>query len=150
MSLENPAPHSPDEEQTGEAIEAAPTSTTIATTGKRQAFRDIRRQITEADLANPGVMRLVLENLERADAECEILSGFVDRYYAADKQAAVLNEKLRTQTALEVLFGIGVGLGGAIVGITPLFWDGTSKGPITLAVGLLLVGGSTVARIVKR
>jgi len=126
------------------------TATTVATTGKRQAFRDIRRQLQEAELTNPGVQRLLLEELERADTECEILQGYVQRYYEADKRAAVLEERLRSQTAFEVLFGVGVSLGSAIIGLSPSLWDVTSKGPIALAVGIVLVARSTVARIVKR
>lgn len=121
--------------------------TGVATTGKRQAFRDIRRQLQEQELANPGVQKLLLEELETADAKCEILEGYVDRFHEADKRAAILEEKLRPQTALEICFGFGVGLGCAIMGLAPLFWDTSIRGPIVLAVGVLLVVGATIARI---
>jgi hypothetical protein len=131
-------------------VQISATPSTVATTGKRQAFRQIRRELKEGDLASSGVQKLLLEELERADAECEILKGYIQRYHDADKRAAVLEEKLRAQTAFEILFGVGVGLGCGIVGLAPLFWDTSSKGPITLGVGILLVLGSTLGRLVKR
>jgi hypothetical protein len=123
---------------------------TVAPTGKRQAFRDIRRQIGEQDLANAGVQRMLLDELEQAESECESLRGYVDRYHDADKRAAVLEERMRTQTAIEVLFGVGVGVGGTVLGLTPVFWDKQPQGALMLVVGLILVIGSTIARVVKR
>ena len=156
MPQENPTPETPKDESAEsvrppESVVIEETRiTAVATTGKRQAFRDIRRQLQEQELSNPGVQKLLLEELETADARCEILDAFVERFHVADKRAAVLEEKLRTQTAFEILFGVGVGLGCAIMGLAPLFWDATSKGPITLVVGFLLVAGSTIARVVKQ
>jgi hypothetical protein len=123
---------------------------TVAPTGKRHAFRDIRRQLEDGDLASPGVQKLLLEDLERAESECEILQGYIDRYHEADKRAAVLEERLRTQTALEIMFGVGVGLGGAILGLAPLFWDKQPQGALAMVVGFLLVIGATIGRVVKR
>jgi len=57
------------------------------------------------------VQKLLLEDLERAEAECETLEGYVERYHDADKRAAVLEEKVQAVTALEIMFGVGVGLG---------------------------------------
>jgi hypothetical protein len=158
MHDEPSIPETPQSDGTAEERPGATVSVTveesrvsaIATTGKRQAFRDIRRELQEQELSSPGVQKLLLEELENADARCEILEAYVERFHEADKRAAVLEEKLRTQTAFDILFVVVVGLGCAIVGLTPLFWDTTSKGPITLVVGLLLVAGATGARIVKR
>src|SRR5690242_19229632 len=49
-------------------LETVAATTTVAPTGKRQAFRDIRRQLQEQELSNPGVQKLLLEELETADA----------------------------------------------------------------------------------
>ena len=123
---------------------------TVAFSGRRQAFKDIRRQLTEADLSTPGVQKMLLEDLQLAEDKCDILEGYVERFHEADKRAAVLEEKLITQNALEILFAVGLGVGCGIIGVTPLFWDATSKGPIALAIGVLLVGGATGARLLKR
>jgi hypothetical protein len=119
-------------------------------TGRRQALRDLRRQLTDEDLASPGVQKLLLDDIERADAECDLLSGYVTRFHEADKRAAVLEERLRTQTAFEIAFGVGVGLGGAIMGLAPSLWNTPPFGVLAIVVGLLLTLGATVARVIKR
>jgi hypothetical protein len=126
------------------------TRATVEATGRRQAFRDIRRQLTETDLASAGVQKLILDELERAEADCEIAEGYIERYHTADKRAAVLEERLRTQTAIEIFFGVGIGLGCTLIGLAPYFWDASPRGPILLGVGIALVAGSTIGRRVKR
>jgi len=118
--------------------------------GRRQAFRDLRRQLSDADLTSPGVQKLLLDDLEQAEAQCEIYSGYIERFHEADKRAAILEERVRTQTALEVAFGVGVGLGCAILGLAPLFWTDQPKGWLAIGIGLLLTIGASIARVVKR
>ena len=148
-------PETPEAGATGQkpceqAAAPAPACEGTPPSGRRQALRDLRRQLTDQDLTSPGAQKLLLDELERVDAECELLRGYVTRFHDADKRAAVLEERLRTQTALEVAFGVGVGVGGAIVGLAPSFWASPPRGYIALGVGLLLVLGGTVARVVKR
>ncbi len=144
-------PQPPDAEQSSDVeVIAAATITTVAAVGRRQSFRAIRRELQEAELTNAGVQRLILEDLETAESECDALREYVERYHEADKRAAVLEEKLRTHAALEILFAVSLGIGFAIVGLAPYFWDETWKGPAALAVGAMLIIGSVAARVVKR
>jgi hypothetical protein len=134
-----------------EAIAVVATQvTTVAAFGKRQSLRAIRRELQEGELTNPGVQRLILEDLETAERECEALGEYVERFHEADKRAAVLEEKLRTNTALEILFAVGIGMGFVILGLAPYFWDATLRGPAALCVGAVLIVGSVVGRVVKR
>ena len=119
-------------------------------TGRRQALKDLRRQLTDEDLASPGAQKLLLDELERADSDREILSGFVTRFHDADKRAAVLDEKLRANNSIEITFGVGVGLGGAIMGLAPAFWNMQPLGYLTLAIGFFLIVGASVARMIKK
>jgi hypothetical protein len=155
-SAETPPGPSPQEQAPSTTVDAG-TSTSVSgqlaipSSGRRQAFRDIRRQLQEAELANPGVQKLLLEDLERAEGECEILQGYVERFHDADKRAAIAEEKLKSQTGFEVLYSSSLGLGCAIVGLAPFFWDEkNSRGPAALVVGLLLVICAALAKIVKR
>jgi hypothetical protein len=126
-----------------------PTGTSVPASGRRQAFRDVRRELTDADMASPGVQKMVLDELEQAEAECEQLRAYIERYHEADKRAAVLEEKLRPIRALEILFGVGVGLGGAIVGLSPFFWESRLQGVLCLVVGISMIFGSTIGRMVR-
>src|SRR2546430_14984226 len=85
---------------------AVPTTEGTPPSGRRQAFRDLRRELTPDDLKNPGVHKMLLDQLDRADADCERLGGYVERFHEADKRAAVLGERGRTQTTIEILFGV--------------------------------------------
>src|SRR5438094_385338 len=80
-------------------------------TGRRQAFRDLRRQLTDQELTAPGVVKLLLDEVEETIAERDELRGYVTRYHDADKRAAVLEEKGRAATAVEILFAAGLSVG---------------------------------------
>jgi hypothetical protein len=123
---------------------------TAPPTGKRQALRDLRREMNDDELSNPGVQKLILDELERADAECADLRTYITRFHEADKRAAVLEEKLKTEHSLEITFGVGVGLGGAIIGLAPYFWDKEAQGILTLLLGAVLIFGATAARVVRK
>jgi hypothetical protein len=128
-----------------------PPDSAVAPTGRRAAFRDVRRQLTDEELKNPGVQKLLLDMLQDADDEREGLRPYVDRFHEADKIAAVLREEVKTHTAIEVFFGVGVGLGGAIIGLAPFFWGIKPEyGVITGIVGLGIMIGSTIGRVVKK
>jgi hypothetical protein len=153
--VQAPAQNEPQEPARNEQqqIAAAPpiqTPEPTPPTGRRLAFKEVRRELTNEDLASPGAQKLLLDALERADAECETLRSYVSQFHEADKRAAVLAEKLKPQKALDVAFGVGTGLGGAVVGLAPVFWDAhLALGIAALIVGSLLVIGGIVTRSVK-
>ncbi|MEK6408820.1 MAG: hypothetical protein AABN34_18005 [Acidobacteriota bacterium] len=122
----------------------------VAPTGRRQALRDIRRELTDEELSSPGVQKLLLDDLERAESESEVLRSYVDRFHESDKRAAILEVQLRGSNAFEILFGTGIGLGGAIMGLAPLFWSDQPKGALALALGMLLAIGSIIGRVIRR
>jgi hypothetical protein len=122
----------------------------VPTTGKRQSVRNIARQLTDDDLGQLGVVKLIIENLDRAELECETLQVYVEKYHQADKNCGIYEERAKTSTAIEVAFAVFVGLGCAIIGLVPSFWDQTSRGPLALGIGILLVVGGIVTRVIKR
>jgi hypothetical protein len=128
-----------------------PAVAVVPSSGRRQAFKDIRRQLAEADLSSPGVQKMLLEELQLAEDKCEILEAYIERFHEADKRAAVLSEKLTAQKAFEILFDVSFGAGCAIIGLAPFFWaEKGATGPLTLAVGIILAIGATAARVIRR
>lgn len=119
-------------------------------TGKRQALRDLRRELTPEELASTGVQKMLLEELARADEECDERREYERLFHLADKRAAVLQEGTKTSKSLDAAFGVMVGLGGAIIGLAPFFWDKPPAGPICLTVGILLVIGGVAVQAVRR
>lgn len=132
-------------------VKAPPPDSAVPASGRRAAFRDVRRQLTDEELKSSGVQKLLLDMLQDADDEREMLRSYVSLFHDADKTAAVLSEHVKTQTSVEVFFGVGVGLGGAIIGLAPFLWAFKPEyGIITGLVGLGLMIGATSGRIVKR
>lgn len=153
QQLEVPEPESSVQESppTSDHPKPPPEDSAVPALGRRAAFRDVRRQLSDEELTNPGVQKLLLDILQESDDERDRLTPYIDRYHEADKTAEVLREKIRTNTAIEVFFGVGVGLGGAIIGLTPFFWDNSpAHGAITGIVGFFLMTGSTVGRLLKK
>lgn len=134
-----------------EESKVPPADSSVPASGRRAAFRDVRRQLTDDELKSSGVQKLLLDMLQEADDERETLRSYVGRFHEADKTSAVLREHVKIQTAIEVLFGVGVGLGGTTIGLAPFLWGLKSEyGIITGLVGLCLMIGATAGRVVKR
>ena len=90
---------------------------------------------------------MLLDALERADDECETLQEYRIKANEAEKKAAILEEKIKPIKKIEIFFGVGVGLGGAILGLTPFFWGiNHLAGIIAAFIGVLMIIGSTIAR----
>jgi hypothetical protein len=106
--------------------------------------------LSDDNLASKGVQKLLLDELERAEDEREILQGYIERYHEDDKRSAVLEERIRSVKAIDIMFGIGVALGGAIIGLAPTFWNEQPKGWVSIVIGGLFIAGASIARVVKR
>lgn len=117
----------------------------------RQVFRGLSRELNDADLANPGVQKMLLAELERMDNECASLRGYIERFYEADKDRGILKERLKTVTSIEVIFGTGMVIGGAILSISFSFPEAMKPyTTISFILGGLIVVVVTVARLIKR
>jgi hypothetical protein len=119
--------------------------------GRRQAFQDLKRGLTDTELASTGTQKLLLDMLECAEAERDEYKQFVGKFHEADKRTGVLEEKQQTNRTNEVMFGVMVGVGGTAIGLAPAIWDNGARGPLwcilCAGVGLALIGGASFARI---
>lgn len=129
---------------------ASPVSSTVSPTGRRLAFQDIKRQLTEAELQNTGTQKMILELLLTTEAERDDLKNYVPKYYEADKRVGILEEKLKTNKTNEITFGVGIGVGMAIIGLAPFFWDDKGHGWLVLVVGAILTIGAIFSRIFNK
>ena len=116
--------------------------------GRRAVFRDVRRQLTDDELQSSGVQKLLLDMLQEADNEREGLRAYVSAFHTADKTAAILGVQVKSQDAIDIFFGVGIGLGGTVIGLIPFFWGIKSEyGIVCGMVGLGLIIGATIGRI---
>lgn len=142
--------------QANDSVQAGESATVVARkevppVGRRLALRDVRRQLTDEELLSPGVQKLLLDMLEDAETERDEMKNYVKLFHDADKKSCILSERLNVDRSIEVFFGVGVGLGGAIIGLAPFFWGSSvTHGIIALVIGVILILGSSVGRIIKR
>ena len=129
-----------------------PSAEPVPLTGRRPALRNLAREMTDEELSNSGVVKLMLDELEQSVQECADLRAYVEKFHDADKRAAILEERVRPATAIEVAFGVGVGLGGAVLGLAPFFWDKNRphEAVVVVIVGMILMVGATTVRVIKR
>ena len=115
----------------------------------RRAFAKVRRELSEEELSSPGAQRFLLDELEQLEEELDDLERYRDLYYAADKERAVLSEKLKVQVAADVVFGVCLTIGAALVGIAPALWANSAYGAACLSMGFALMAGGIVAKVVR-
>ncbi len=76
---------------------------------------------------------------------------FRAQFHEADKERAVLKEKLKTRIASEIMFGFALTVGSLLIGFAPSLWSTWPYGAIMLwsGIGLLLTGLVTHAIILR-
>ena len=111
----------------------------------------MRRPLTDDELKSPAVQKILIDILEDAEQARDEYKSYVDAFHGADKRAAILGEKLNLDRSVEITFGIGTGLGGAILGLATYLWDKDKfAGILAALIGLGLMIGACIARAVKR
>jgi hypothetical protein len=94
---------------------------------------------------------MLLDMLDNAEKERDEYKAYVEAFYEANGRAGILGEKLHTDHSVEITFGIGVGLGGAIFGLSPYLFDKDNFiGIVAIIMGIALMVGASIARAVKR
>lgn len=111
-------------------------------------YSRIRREISEEDLQSPAVQRILLGEVDRLQTQISDLELIKVKYHAADKQTAILNEKIKALTSHEVLYGICLTVGSAIIGLASLLWA-SGYGLVAIAIGSVLVVGGVVSKVLK-
>ena len=141
-----PSP-TPAPEKSGTQAESKP----VPAVGGRNALSGIHRQLAPENLAEPGVQKLLIELLDCAERDRDDLKPYVSLYHDADRERAVLVEKLHKDRSVDVMFGVGLSVGGAVIGLAP-FFDSMKHGYgiYTFLVGVLLVAGAVWGRNAKK
>jgi hypothetical protein len=115
-----------------------------------RAFSRLKRELTDEELGSSGVHKLLLELLQRAEEDNVDMKPFRDRYYQADKQNGVLQEKLKSNLATEVISMGSLTVGAVALGYAPSLWKSQPGGWLAVVFGLVLIGGGIIAKAVRR
>ena len=116
----------------------------------RQAFRKITRELSDDDLSNSAVQRLLLDELERLETENKENQRFREKFSDADKAVAILQEKAKGLLAIEIIYGVCLTVGAMAVSYSQLLWGDSLHGPVVLAFGVILIVGGILAKVAVR
>lgn len=109
----------------------------------RQALQGITRELSDEDFASPVVQKFLLDEIERLDIENHELNKYRDQFHVKNKKVAVLEEKIKTNIAFEVISIACLTIGAAAVGYAPAQPDNG----IILALGIILILGGIAAKV---
>ena len=111
-------------------------------------YAKVQRLLSEEDMSSPAVQKLLLNENARMNKEIEKLHLVEEKYHNRDKEAAILEEKLKKSTGSEILYTICTGGGSALVGFSKAFWD--NNGWVLLVMGFVFVICGLSFKFVKR
>lgn len=154
-------PPSTQTQGTTELGEKVPQGTPAPATRVRPGFAAARLDLTAQEFENPITAKFLYREVERLDEELAGAKPFISRCAEMEKAAAVLGEKLvsrskedfehgKNQTLADVCFGLGIGIGGVMLGLVPSFANATTIKIIFGVIGLLLIVGGVIVKVVKK
>jgi hypothetical protein len=115
-----------------------------------RAFSRLKRELSDEELSSPGVQKLLLDYLAQADDENATLKSYRDRFHDADKRNGVLEEKLKTNAATEMISVGSLAVGAAALGYAPSLWSTPHGGLFALAFGTVLIVVGILAKVIRR
>jgi hypothetical protein len=105
----------------------------------RRAFSRLKRELTEEEICQPGVQKLVLEDHERLEGENRELRAFRDKYFGVSERLAVFEAGRKHKMAWEVVSSGCIALGAIVVGFTSSLWSSQPAGWLALIFGSLVL-----------
>ncbi|HUA22084.1 MAG TPA: hypothetical protein VMU80_18165 [Bryobacteraceae bacterium] len=114
-----------------------------------RALSRVKRELTDEELASPGALKMILEEIERQREETAELRTYRDKFYESDKKLAIINEKVKGGLAVEIVSTACLAVGAAAIGYAPATWSSQPSGWITLAFGAVLILGGIISKAVR-
>lgn len=117
-------------------------SVSVDSVKKTDAFSSINRGITEADLQSRVTAQWLLSEHDKYDACLKQFDELKDLYHEKDKECAIAQGKLQTNTTIEVLYSSTLSMGSALLGAFIPFeggikWFGIAVGALLLVCGIM-------------
>lgn len=105
------------------------------------AFSRLSRELSDSDLKNNAVGRMLLDKIDGLTSENITLESFRDKYYQSDKECAVLKEKVNGESKFQILYSFCLAVGGVVLGAA-FSTTGSIKAILIFSgIVLFLVGG---------
>ena len=116
----------------------------------RQAYSKVRRELSEDELQNPSVQRVLVNELDRLEDEASELRHYRKDFHECDKAKAVLEAKGKQNIAVQIVKDVCFVTGGSLVGIAPSLWSNAPFGHVVLLIGFALIVCGAVCRFIER
>ena len=117
---------------------------------RANALSGIRRDLTDEELSTAGARKLLIDRLDQLEAQVVELKGYRDQFHAADREVAVLTQKIKGYTAHEVVYGVALAVGSVLVSLSPIAWEKQPLGWLSLLAGIVLMGGAIISKVLLR
>ncbi|TPK39689.1 hypothetical protein [Mesorhizobium sp. B2-5-3] len=112
----------------------------------RRSFTGLRRELSDEELKSSGVQKMLLDDLDRLERELFDAQSYRDKFYEADKRAAILTEQATKSTGWDILSTLTIAVGSALLGFAPVVWGTGLAGQGALALGIALVFGGAFSK----
>jgi hypothetical protein len=124
-------------------------SDTVKPKSGRRSFSKLPRELSEKELASPAVQKMLVDEIERLETECDDLSSYRPKFHDADKRAAILEEKFKGKISIDILQTGCLTVGAAALGYAPSITTGQPSAPMVAIFGVVLVIVGLAAKAVK-
>jgi hypothetical protein len=125
-------------------------NTTLPESNKRQrSYSSARRYLTEAELATPAVVNLLLDNVDKLETEVGVYKQYKNLYHKSDKQVAILTERIHKPVLQEIIQKTLLFLGSILLGAYDKLINMGLIGKTLLCVGLVAVGFVVLAQVTE-
>jgi len=114
----------------------------------RRALSRITRELTQEDLSQAGVQKMLVEELERAEEENSDLESFREKFHSVDKDLSVSNQKLKGWKSNEIISTACIAVGAAVIVYAIEAWKTQPSGWMALVVGGILTCIGIVAKVI--
>ncbi|WP_146222854.1 hypothetical protein [Pantoea sp. AG1095] len=133
-----------------ENVAALPATNTPKGNSGRRSFSNLRRELTDDELTSASVQRMLLDELERLDSECDNLRLVREKFHSCDKRVGVLEERFKAKVSLEIMHVTCFLLSGSALGYAASNWGAQPTVSILALIfgGVLAIAG-VVAKVVK-
>ena len=106
-------------------------------------YSKLRRELSEKDLSNKAVQKLIISDIDKLESKVSELEIFQSDFYKADKQQAILEEKLKKANSYEILYSFCLASWSWLIWASSMIEDSL----VFIIIGSLLIIGWIISKI---
>jgi hypothetical protein len=112
----------------------------------KDALAGVDRSLQLSDLKEIGVQKMVLDRLDKTEAQNRRLEKMRIEYYETREQLAVAESSLKRLNSLDVMQDAGLSVGSLLIGFLPSAWGNWGLTALVFLGGIVLIGAVVVSK----